>query len=215
MLRGRCNPITEHAMSEIAHVVATIFRKAGKAERLVVAIAGPPGAGKSTIAEGIAALLPDNSVAVVPMDGFHYDDAVLSARGLSSRKGAPETFDFPGFEILLRRIRSREPDIAIPVFDRSIELSRAAAAIIRAETRFILVEGNYLLLDEAPWDRLAPLFDMTIFIDLPREVLERRLLQRWQDHGRPDAEARAWVASNDMPNVDRVMGRRRPADLVI
>jgi pantothenate kinase len=149
------------------------------------------------------------------MDGFHYDDAILKQRGLRNRKGAPETFDIAGFEHLLKRIRAVEPDIAIPVFDRTMELARAGAAIVGSEVKFILTEGNYLLLDEAPWSNLAPLFDLAIFLDVPRAELERRLLRRWHEHGRSDEDARAWVASNDMPNVDRVLDRRRQADLVI
>ena len=96
-----------------------------------------------------------------------------------------------------------------------MELSRAAASIVATETKFILVEGNYLLLDEEPWSRLAPLFDFSIFVDVPRNELERRLLERWHEHGRSDADARAWIASNDMPNIERVLARRRAADLVI
>ncbi len=202
-------------MSEIATIAATIFRRAGKARRFVVAIAGPPGAGKSTLSSALHGVLPEGAVEVVPMDGFHYDDAVLERRGLRSRKGAPETFDFAGFEVLLKRIRAGEPDIAIPVFDRSVELSRAAAAVIGADVRFILVEGNYLLLDEEPWSRLAPLFDFSIFLDVPRGELERRLRQRWHEHGRSEADALAWIASNDMPNIERVLARRRPADLIL
>ncbi|ESY71822.1 MULTISPECIES: nucleoside triphosphate hydrolase [unclassified Mesorhizobium] len=202
-------------MSEIAHLAATIFKRAGKASRFIVAIAGPPGAGKSTLSARLRELLPEGTSEVVPMDGFHYDDAVLEQRGLRARKGAPETFDFAGFEALLKRIRAGEPDIAIPVFDRSLELSRAAASIVATETKFILVEGNYLLLDEEPWSRLAPLFDFSIFVDVPRDELERRLLERWHGHGRSDEDARAWIASNDMPNIDRVIARRRAADLVI
>ncbi|TGQ54684.1 nucleoside triphosphate hydrolase [Mesorhizobium sp. M1C.F.Ca.ET.193.01.1.1] len=202
-------------MSDLAHITAAIFKRAGKAKRFVVAIAGPPGAGKSTISGRLHELLPEGSSEVVPMDGFHFDDIVLNRRGMRSRKGAPETFDFGGFETLLKRIRSGEPDIAIPVFDRSIELSRAAAEIISADTKFILVEGNYLLLDEEPWSRLAPLFDFTIFVDVPRGELERRLMERWRGHGKSDEDARAWIASNDMPNIERVLARRREADLVI
>ncbi|MBZ9872383.1 nucleoside triphosphate hydrolase [Mesorhizobium sp. BR1-1-9] len=202
-------------MSEIAHLAATIFKRAGKARRFIVAIAGPPGAGKSTLSASLHDLLPEGAVEVVPMDGFHYDDIVLNQRGLRARKGAPDTFDFGGFETLLKRIRAGEPDIAIPVFDRTMELSRAAAAIIGAGTKFILVEGNYLLLDEEPWSRLAPLFDFSIFVEVPRNELERRLMERWHEHGRSEEDARAWIASNDMPNIERVLARRRAADLVI
>jgi pantothenate kinase len=202
-------------MSEIAHIAAAIFKRAGKAKRIVVAIAGPPGAGKSTLSAALRDLLPEGSAEVVPMDGFHFDDIILNQRGLRARKGAPETFDFAGFETLLKRIRAGEPDIAIPVFDRGMELSRAAAEIVSAETRFILVEGNYLLLDEEPWSRLAPLFDFSIFVDVPRNELERRLRRRWDEHGKSEADAVAWIASNDMPNIERVLARRRKADLVV
>jgi pantothenate kinase len=202
-------------MSEIASIAATIFKRAGKARRYVVAVAGAPGSGKSTLSHHLLDLFPEGSAAIVPMDGFHFDDAILNKRGLRSRKGAPETFDYAGFSALLRRIRSLEPEIAVPVFDRGMELSRAAAAIIDSDVKFVLVEGNYLLLDEAPWNELAPFFDFAIFLDLPRNELERRLMQRWHEHGKTEEEARDWIATNDMPNIERVVQQRRPADLVI
>jgi pantothenate kinase len=202
-------------MSEIARIAAAIFKHAGKSRRVIVAVAGPPGAGKSTIVEDLLGVLPEGSAAVVPMDGFHYDDAVLTAKGLRERKGAPETFDFDGYEALLKRLLADDRDVAVPVFDRSIEISRAAAAIVPKEVKFVLTEGNYLLLDEEPWSRLAPLFDFTVFLDVPRDELERRLIQRWLDHGRTPQDGRAWVDSNDLPNVDRVLARRRKPDMVI
>jgi len=202
-------------MSEIASIAAAIFKRAAKAERFIVAIAGPPGSGKSTLAERLHEVLPADKSAVVPMDGFHFDDVILNKRDLRSRKGAPETFDYAGFAALLKRIRASEPEIAIPVFDRSMELSRAGASIIGPDVKFVLVEGNYLLLDEEPWSGLSGLFDFTIFVDVPRFELERRLMERWRDHGKSDDDARAWIASNDLPNIERVLAHRRKADLVL
>ena len=202
-------------MSEIASIAAAIFKRAAGAQRFVVAIAGPPGSGKSTLAQRLNVVLPEDASAVVPMDGFHFDDVVLDSRGLRPRKGAPETFDYAGFAALLKRIRAGEPEIAVPVFDRSMELSRAGASIIGSGVKFVLVEGNYLLLDEEPWSALSGLFDFSIFVDVPRGELERRLLERWRGHGKSDEDARAWIASNDLPNIERVLARRRRADLVI
>ncbi|MFC6490790.1 nucleoside triphosphate hydrolase [Nitratireductor sp. GCM10026969] len=199
------------------HLAGLLLEQAGDAQRFIVAIAGPPGSGKSTLAASAAETLRRHgeSVAIVPMDGFHYDDAVLRDRGLADRKGAPETFDFAGFRTLLQRIRMCEAGVAIPVFDRTMELSRAAAAVVEAQTRLILVEGNYLLLDEEPWRELEALFDLTVYLDVPRAELERRLLARWHGHGREAAAARHWVETNDLPNADRVMRTRREADIVL
>jgi pantothenate kinase len=202
-------------MSEIASIAAAIFKRAGKSTRFVVAIAGPPGSGKSTLAERLHEVLPDDASVVVPMDGFHFDDVVLKSRGLRPRKGAPETFDYAGFAASLKRIRAGEPEVAVPVFDRSMELSRAGAAIVGSDIKFVLVEGNYLLLDEEPWSALGGLFDFSIFVDVPRGELERRLMERWRGHGKSDDEARAWIASNDLPNIERVLARRRQADLIV
>jgi len=194
-----------------------IRERAKDKPRFMVAIAGPPASGKSTTAHELqrALVAAGETAVVVPMDGFHFDDAVLNARGHRPRKGAPFTFDVAGFAHLLQRICAREPDIAIPVFDRSMELARAGADIVSAETRFILVEGNYLLLDEEPWSRLRPLFDLTVFIDVPHEQLRQRLIQRWLDHGFDMDYAKNWIASNDDLNIAHVLARRAAADIVV
>jgi pantothenate kinase len=202
-------------MTEIAHLAATLFRKAHGRKRLVVAIAGPPGAGKSSFVEALAPLLPAGSVAIVAMDGFHYDNAVLDRSGLRHRKGAPETFDFDGFRHVLERLARADAPVAVPIFDRVADLARAGAAIVEPDTRFVLVEGNYLLLDESPWYGLAPLFDYTIFLDVPRGELAHRLVRRWIDHGMDEKTARERAFSNDMPNAERVLAARRKADTVI
>jgi pantothenate kinase len=79
----------------------------------------------------------------------------------------------------------------------------------------VLVEGNYLLLDEPGWRDLAALFDLRIFLDVDRRDLERRLRRRWDQHGLSPEQAGAKVSENDLPNADRVNERRLPADLVV
>jgi pantothenate kinase len=202
---------------EAASFARDIKARAATAKRYIIGIAGPPGAGKSTVSAHLhdaLKALGETSV-VVPMDGYHFDDIVLNARGHRARKGAPHTFDARGFAVLLKRIKACEPDIAIPVFDRTMELSRAAADIVDATTRFILVEGNYLLLKQSPWDQLKPLFDLTIFIDVPKQELERRLTGRILAHGHDAAYAKHWIASNDMLNVDTVIENSAAADITL
>ncbi len=182
-------------------------------ERFVVAVAGPPGAGKSTLAKEIAQSIGEGA-RVVPMDGFHYDNAVLDRLGLRARKGAPETFDALGFVHLLQRLRAGG-DAAIPVFDRDMDLARAGADLVTVSDKYLIVEGNYLLLNDAPWCDLAPLFDLTVFIDVPEDELDRRLVLRWHHHGKTPAEARYWIDSNDLPNIRRVTRGSRQADIVI
>ncbi len=204
-------------MNKTDDIVKRLRQQAESKQRFMVGVAGPPGSGKSTMGETLCTGLREQgeSAIVVPMDGFHFDDSVLNARGHRPRKGAPFTFDVAGFEVLLKRIKAREPEIAIPVFDRSMELARAGADIVTDETKFIVVEGNYLLLKSTPWDRLKPLFDFTIFLNVPEVELERRLMQRWHGFGFSDEKAKAWIASNDMPNIRTVLNESAPADLVI
>ena len=205
------------AAEDVAGLARLISEKSSGTRRFMVAIAGAPGSGKSTLAERVcdALLAKGEHAIVVPMDGFHYDDAILNARGHRPRKGAPFTFDVLGFENLLKRIKDREPDIAIPVFDRSMELARAGADIVSADARIVLVEGNYLLLKDAPWNRLRPLFGLTVYLNVPKPELEQRLIQRWLDHGFDMDYARNWIASNDMLNIATVMERGADADLII
>jgi pantothenate kinase len=192
-------------------------RAAGRA-RFFVAIAGAPAAGKSTFAETLLAAVgrvAPEEAALLPMDGYHFDDAVLDELGFRSRKGAAHTFDVDALERDLGRIRACDRDVAVPVFDRSLELARAAARLIRPRHRIVLVEGNYLLLDAPPWDRLAGAFDRTVFLAVPVPELRRRLLARWDGYGREPAAAAAWVESNDLPNALLIAERSRPADVVI
>jgi pantothenate kinase len=150
------------------------------------------------------------------MDGFHFDDLHLGPAGLRARKGAPETFDAGGYAATLRRLRARdEPFVAVPVFDRALEIARAGARLIPQGAGIVVTEGNYLLLDRAPWSGLADLFDLTIFLQVPEAELERRLVARWLSHGFSGAEARDKAQGNDIPNARLVARHSRPADVVL
>lgn len=186
--------------------------------RLIVAVAGPPGAGKSTMSDHLLHAINKGGEApsiVVPMDGFHLDDAILDRRGLLSRKGSPPTFDCAGFAVLLQRLKQADGEVFIPVFDRSLELSRAAASVVGPEHRVLLVEGNYLLLDQQPWAQLAPFFDLTVYLDVPFDELERRLTDRWLGFGFDAETARNRALSNDIPNAELVVAQSRKADFVV
>jgi pantothenate kinase len=187
--------------------------------RVVVAIAGAPGSGKSTLAERWVSRLNEatpGTAALLPMDGYHYDDSILVERGLRARKGAPETFDVLGLLHMLDRLkRNQEDEIAVPVFDRDLEISRAGARLIPRAIRALIVEGNYLLLDQHPWSGLHAMFDITVAIDPPEDILRQRLVERWRSYGFSPTEIEAKVERNDLPNGRYVMTKSKPADFVL
>jgi pantothenate kinase len=187
--------------------------------RVICAVAGAPGSGKSTLAEDLVARLnarEPGCAALLPMDGFHYDDLHLVPAGLRPRKGAPETFDVGGLRHMLLRLRARdEAAVAVPVFDRDLEIARAGARLIPRDVRIIVAEGNYLLLAGPPWDGLRPLFDVTAMIDVPEDILRARLIARWEGYGLSPADIAAKVDGNDLPNGARVRAESAPADFVI
>ncbi|MCB2126440.1 MAG: nucleoside triphosphate hydrolase [Rhodobacteraceae bacterium] len=196
-----------------------VLRRRPRESRTIVAIAGAPGSGKSTLAEalvdGLNARDPGRA-ALLPMDGFHFDDRVLDALGRRARKGAPDTFDVGGLDHALARLGARdEAFVAVPVFDRGIEIARAGARLIPAETPVIVAEGNYLLLAEPPWNGLARHFDLTVRLDVPEDVLRQRLSRRWQGYGLSPEDIARKLEENDLPNGRIVAARSRSADLVI
>lgn len=190
--------------TDLTRLADLVAARASGGGRVILAIAGAPGSGKSTLAEKLVGKLnarqPGLS-SVLPMDGYHYDDLYLVPAGLRPRKGAPQTFDVGGLYHTLKRLRARdEAEVAVPVFDRAIEIARAGARLIPADVPVIVVEGNWLLLDQAPWDRLRPLFDITVLVDVPEHVLRARLRGRWERLGLSEPEIMAKLEDNDLPN---------------
>ncbi|SMP21294.1 nucleoside/nucleotide kinase family protein [Shimia sagamensis] len=174
--------------------------------RLLVAMVGAPGSGKSTMADCLQDELAHTHqcrTQVIPMDGFHYDDRVLEQLGRLGRKGAPDTFDVVGLDVALRRVKNafRSEDVAIPIFDRSLEISRAGARIVSQDTEIVIVEGNYLLLNRPPWDKLRSYFDFTTMIICEEAILRNRLLERWSAFDIEENDAVRKVDENDLPNA--------------
>ncbi len=204
---------------ELLAQLAKICDASAPGDRHLIAIAGAPASGKSTLAEWVVDQLNEagaGRAALLPMDGYHYDDRVLTPRGWQAQKGAPHTFDVGGLAAMLERLRANsEPSIAVPMFDRSIEIARAGAALIEQATRMIVVEGNYLLLDEAPWQQLSALFDQTLMVEVDEAELERRLRERWVNLGLSEAEIDSKVDENDLPNGRLVYAKSRTPDIRI
>lgn len=196
----------------LEELVSRINDIAESKRRVIVAIVGPPGAGKSTITETLVDML--ENAAVLPMDGFHLDNDVLADRGLLHRKGAPQTFDTRALYDLLTIVRAGEA-VSVPTFDREADCVVPAGSHIAASTRIILVEGNYLLLDAPDWSGMQRFWDLTIAIDVPLATLEQRLVQRWLDHGLPPDAARQRAEGNDLPNARLVLSQSVAPDVVL
>lgn len=191
------------AANAIVNASVERFMALGR-RRILVAIAGAPGSGKSTLAELVVELLQARhgiQSALFPMDGYHYDDSVLTQMGRLTFKGAIDTFDAHGLRHMLQRLKNNEDDvIAVPVFDRAIEIARAGGRLIPHSTEIIVCEGNYLLAQQEPWNRLKSIFDLSVFVDVPLEELRMRLQDRWRGLGLSAPDIDRKVEENDLPN---------------
>ncbi len=183
-------------------------------DRAILGVAGAPGAGKSTVTAALTAALGEECV-VVPMDGFHLSNEVLRGLGRRERKGAPDTFDVPGYRALLERLRAQEELVYAPAFDRQLEESIGSALPVPGRVPLVITEGNYLLHEEHGWEVIRPLLDEVWYLDVPLEEIQRRLVARRLGHGDPEDAARSWVHGVDTPNAHRVRRDRHRADLVI
>ena len=199
-----------------ADALARIEALMAGGRRRLLGLVGAPGSGKSTLAEALLQALPGRAQ-VVPMDGFHLANVELRRLGRADRKGAPDTFDSAGYVALLQRLRAQREDeiVYAPEFRREIEEPIAGAIAVLPETRLIITEGNYLLLDEGPWAAAAHLLDEVWYVDVDHALRHERLVRRHEQFGRSNAEALAWVAQTDEPNARRIAATRGRAQHVV
>jgi pantothenate kinase len=192
--------------------------------RILIALAGVPGSGKSTVSSAVLKALPSYgiyNVTVLPMDGFHYTKATLEKfedpKLAFRRRGAPFTFDSHGFLDLVLKLKElpvtleneAEQTLLAPSFDHAVKDPVADAIALSSRARVVIIEGNYTLLDDDPWRQLADMVDDRWFVDASSQVTLDRLVERHLQAGietsREAALARA--LENDIPNGEMIRSR--------
>lgn len=200
------------APTHLARVDALLARGG----RRLLGLVGAPGAGKSTLAAALAQHL-GTQAQVVPMDGYHLANVELARLGRGGRKGAPDTFDAAGYIALLQRLRRQGADeiVYAPEFRREIEEPVAGAIAVLPQTRLIITEGNYLLLEDGPWSAVAGLLDECWYVEVDDALRRQRLVARHMRFGRSEAQARDWVEQTDEPNARRIAATKARATCIV
>jgi pantothenate kinase len=214
---GHLSLTSDAAVQFLTQRASAVAESAGR--RVLIGVAGGPGAGKSTIAAQVVDALnatAPGSAALVPMDGFHMRHKKLEGLDTVKDKGAPHTFEGAAFAGYLGTLKVATGPVSGPSYSRQIEDVVDDAFIVGAEAKILIVEGNYLLLANPPWDAVKPLLDLAVFIHLDREKVRARLMKRHAEAGLFTEERnREHIARVDLPNYDLIELSAPRADLVI
>ncbi|WP_327355834.1 nucleoside/nucleotide kinase family protein [Streptomyces sp. NBC_01304] len=204
----------------IPDLAADAWQLTADVPRAVLGLAGPPGAGKSTLARALVAALDAEhgagAAGYLPLDGFHLSNVQLARLGLMARKGSEPSFDVWGYVALLHRVldeRDGARDIYVPDYDRTLAHDPIAARhLVAPSARLIVTEGNYLACDLPGWREARELMAALWYVEAPADVRQLRLVDRQLSGGRTGDEAREWVGTNDAPNGELVENWRERAD---
>lgn len=207
------------------------LRKSRSQERLVIGVAGGPGSGKTTLAKAVGKLLNEEKasegevpfVTVVPMDGFHLTRAQLDEMKdpveAHKRRGAPWTFDGSGVVAMVKKLKEQKRDevIRVPTFDHEIKDPIPNGLEVNGATPIVIVEGNYLLLDEEPWRDIGTHLDEKWLIRVDDDIARMRVAQRHVRAGISQTldEGLARVDKNDALNTALIRQHSKGADIVI
>lgn len=203
----------ESQRETIASLTAHLRHLAAGGERVLLGIAGAPGAGKSVLTDALLDALGSDAVAV-GMDAFHLADSELRRLGRWERKGAPDTFDVDGYVSLLERIVARDRPVYAPEFDRQLEAAVAGSVLVDPNTPIVITEGNYLLLESGGWARVRPLLTEVWFLRTDEAARKAWLIARHERYGRSPRDAEAWALGTDQRNAEVVLATAERADRV-
>ena len=197
-----------------------------KRQRLIVYLAAPPGTGKTTLSiflewlSGSYLEKPSNSIKKIQalsIDGFHYPQAYIKNRNIvrdgktmpmQSVKGSPETFDLKKLSNCIKLLQTQ--DIKWPIYDRNLHDIVDDAVLITED--IVLIEGNWLLLDDTGWRELKTFCDYSIFIVAKENMLKQRLIQRKILGGQNAKMATDFYNQSDCVNVTRALNSRLTSD---
>jgi pantothenate kinase len=213
--RALCDDAARDEMLSTDEAIERARELASRGRRALLGIAGPPGAGKSTLARAVADALGERA-ALVGMDGFHLAQAELVRLGRRDRMGALDTFDGAGYVALLRRLRTAGDEVVYaPEFRREIEEPINAAVAVPPDVPLVITEGNYLLVDDGPWAEIRDLLDEAWYVVRDEETRLRLLIARHIAFGKAPDFAREWVMRSDQRNAELIATTQARADVLV